>query len=284
MVLDRAMDRRTLCGGLAMAPLAMAPLVIAGCASPVTAAALGDASNAGGTGVSPLESFVRIRSSEYDRRSYWWYSGQMMARRTGTTMRPLLTVTGLSQTICSARADGNVDYDLVEAGYYGAVGADGIADGAVTNTLTGAPMTPEHYLSPQKLMFTQDMAVQPRAPLPPAIEFTGMFTAPDCKGPRVWMSEQLFVTMPDGSGTGGTRIANSLANFEAGLADVQRGTGFVPASLQYTTLNSFRPWMNMGDASGDIMMRLNAVKLSTYGEVPAALRDRVAADHPGTFA
>jgi hypothetical protein len=63
------------------------------------------------------------------------------------------------------------------------------------------------------------------------------------------------------------------------MADIESSRDFVPASMQYTTLNSFRPWMNMGSAAGDIMMRLNGLKLARWDQLPTALRTRIEADH-----
>jgi hypothetical protein len=41
--------------------------------------------------------------------------------------------------------------------------------------------------------------------------------------------------------------------------------------------------MNMGSAQGDVIMRLNAIKLANWSGVDAALRARIESDHPGVF-
>ena len=175
-------------------------------------------------------------------------------------------------------------YDLIEAGYYGDLETGEIIDGDALNPLTGEMIRPAHYLSPQKLVFTTELTVEPAgAPLPPDLGFRGRITRPDCKRGRIWMSEELYVDAPAHQGEAARRISNSLANFEASLSDVAAQSGFVPATFEYTTLNSYRPWMNMGDARGSVVMRLNAVKLETLEEAPAPLRARIIADHPGQF-
>jgi len=241
-------------------------------------------------GLSPLETFVRIRCSPQGMRTWWWYSGHMLARLTGAPMRPLVSVIGVSHSRITRRPDGSIGYSLLEAGYYGDPakrGMEGIADGPIPNALTGAPMTPAPYLSPQSVLFTPDLAVVPDLPaLPPGLDYKGRITPPDIKLGRVWMAEELFIKAPPapGASENGPRVLNSLANFEAALEDVTSNREFVPATMQYTTLNSFRPWMNMGTASGAIMMRLNGVKLASFEAVPAALRARILADHPGFLA
>ncbi len=230
--------------------------------------------------LSPLEMFTRIRCSPPGRRTWWWYSGHMLGHLAGEPARPMLSVMGVSRSEIVKRPDGSIGYSLLEAGYYGAPDRPGIADGDITNVLTGAPMRPEHYLSPQAIIFTPELTVRPDLPsLPPGLDYRGRITPPDIKDGRIWMAEELFVKAPGLKG-GPPRVLNSLANFEADINDVTGAEGFVPATMQYTTLNSFRPWMNMGGRSGSIMMRLNAVKLPDWSKVPAELRQRIRSDHP----
>lgn len=230
-----------------------------------------------------LALFTRIRCLPPGQRTTWWYSGQMLARRSGEAARPLVTVVGASQSEITINADGSVRYELTEAGYYGDIATGQIADAPIVNALTGAMMTPEHYLSPQKLLFLPDLSVRPiAASLPPGLDYRGRITRPDRKGDYVWMAEELFVALPP-SPDRGARISNSLANFQVRAADLDSDMVFVPATMQYTTINSFRPWMNMGSAQGDVIMRLNAIKLANWSGVDAALRARIESDHPGVF-
>lgn len=230
-----------------------------------------------------LQTFVRIRCSEAERRTTWWYSGYLYGRVGDAPLQPLMTIVGVSQTIGQWLPDGSYAYDMVEAGYYGDVETGLIADAPVTNHLTGEHIQPVHYLSPQKLTFTPDLNVVPARAVDAATgAFSGTITPPDEKGGRIWMAEnllgQLFATTKTPA-----RVFNSMANFEASAADVRARTGFVPASMQYTTLNSFRPWMLMQELPGSIMTRLNAVKLDKWRVVPGWLRERVIADHTGVF-
>lgn len=223
-----------------------------------------------------LETFLRLRCSPEGKSTYWSYSGHMLARVEGEPLRPFLSIIGASRSQFRRQPDGTVAYSLVEAGYYGAPDSPGIADGPIRNSLTGGLMTPQHYLSPQSIRFTPDLKVLPdMGPLPPGMDYRGRFTPPDIKQGRIWMAEELFIKIPGES----PKILNSLANFEASVKDLDSPAAFVPASMQYTTLNSFRPWMNMGEAKGEIMMRLNGLKLQSWEEVPAALRHRIEADH-----
>ena len=233
--------------------------------------------------LTPLQKFMRIRSSQAGRRTFWSYSGQLLGQIGDTPLQPLFSIIGASQTIAQWQEDGTILYEMVEAGYYGNVESGEIADNPLTNILTGEPVQPEHYLSPQKNTFTADLTVLPSAPVPADLgSFEGKITPPDEKGDRIWMAERLTGMLYE-TPQRARRVFNSLANFEASIADVCGQGEFVPATMQYTTLNSFRPWMNMGDAAGNIMSRLNAVKCEQWSDVDAALRARIEADHPGVF-
>ncbi len=262
---------------------AAAALAGAGAIASSTLATAARGATPPGSGPSDLDLFMRIRCRSAGLRTFWWYSGEMLARRSGEAARPLVSVVGASQSEITRNPDGSISYDLVEAGYYGDIETGKIADTPIMNVLTGKMMQPEHYLSPQKLRFLPDLTVLPvAASLPQGLDYRGRITRPDRKGDYVWMAEELFVALPATAGRG-ARISNSLANFQVSARDLDSDMAFVPATMQYTTVNSLRPWMNMGNAQGDVIMRLNAIKLAQWSGVDASLRARIERDHPGVF-
>jgi hypothetical protein len=264
--------RKLVAGGLAVVGTSVINPVFAREESPLA-----------GCEMSPLQKFLRIRSSEAGRRTFWSYSGQLLGRVGDTPLRPLFSIIGASQTIANWQDDGTIAYEMVEAGYYGNVETGEIADDPVKNPLTGELVQPEGYLSRQKITFTDELKVFPNPPFPSEQgAFNGSITPPDEKGDRIWMAERLLGMLNE-TAERSRRVFNSMANFEASRSDVCGPGGFVPATMQYTTLNSFRPWMNMGDAAGNIMSRLNAVKLDHWSDVNAVLRARIETDHSGAF-
>lgn len=233
--------------------------------------------------LSPLECFTRLRCSQPGNTTTWWYSGHMLGKVDGEAAVPILSVIGASQSTIEYLDNNVVRYSLIEAGYYGDPDTGVIAEGALTNRLTGGQMSPEHYLSPQSLDFLPDRTIKPAsAKLPPGLDYNGRIIGPDIKAGRVWMAEELFVKIAP-QGNKSVRILTSMANFEGKSEDIIAGGSFIPASFEYTTWNSFRPWMNMGDAKGAIMMRLNSTKLADWSGLPPMLRERIQSDHPGAF-
>ncbi len=227
----------------------------------------------------PLDAFTSLRAAPAGRPIWWHFSGHILGRLQGEPLRPLLSIRGANRSHIVRQGDGSLIYSMIEAGYYGEPDASDIIDGAMLNLLTGQPMKPQHFIEPLSLRFRPDLVVLPEIKaLPPGMDFKGRLTAPDVRGGRVWMAEELFVKLPAAPGSPPI-LLNSLANFEASAADMKAGGEFVASTMQYTTVNSFRPWMNMGMKAGDLCMRLNAIKLSTWAQVPPALRQRIQADH-----
>jgi hypothetical protein len=229
----------------------------------------------------PLELFARMRCAPDGRPVWWWLSGHILGRLEGNALRHAFTVQVVNRSKITQRSDGSWVYEMVEAGYYGAPDQNGIIDGEMANPLTGEKILPEHFFERLKLRFTPDLAVTfEGSQLPQGSAFEGRLIAPDIKGQRIWMTEELLAKIPAPVGKPPI-ILNSLATFEAGLADLD--ASFTPASMQYTTVNSFRPWMKMGTKRGDLAMRLNGVKLASWLEVPSRLRRRIEADHGDAF-
>ncbi len=237
------------------------------------------ASASGLSNVDPLEIFTRLRCAPEGRPVWWWFSGHILGRLQGEAAQPVLTIQGANVSRMVRQSDGSVVYSMIEAGYYGRPLTPGIIDGEMQNVLTGEMMTPQHFFEPLSLRFQPDLVVRPdTSPLPPGLEFNGRLVAPDIKGNRIWMAEELFIKIPAPAGKPNI-LLNSLANFEASVEDIEAGGDFVPATMQYTTINSFRSWMNMGLRAGDLNMRFNAMKLTAWDKLPPALRQRIEDDH-----
>ena len=77
------------------------------------------------------------------------------------------------------------------------------------------------------------------------------------------------------------RTATSLASFSASLSDaLDTARSFTSCTLSYTTVNSWRPWMLMGETPGTITWRLMGRKLRSPTEVGEPLLSWLQQDHP----
>ncbi|MCC5869902.1 MAG: hypothetical protein JJU27_15470 [Gammaproteobacteria bacterium] len=128
--------------------------------------------------------------------------------------------------------------------------------------------------------------------LPPGIEFRGEVTRLAQVGGVVATTEDLYVKVPGRPGTEDApaqpeRISTSLATFISAASDLQRpDSEWIDCTFSYTTLNSFVGWLDMSAIPGVQNMRLIGAKCRTdeRNAVPAALRARIADDHPDFLA
>ena len=261
---------------------------------PTAAAAQMSGSHAGsarhGDPARLLRDMMRLRGSPDGAPVMWVYSGVLVVKPEGQVAREVTRIEGLSFTRITARDDGAWDLQLEEVGYFCDL-VTGEALESLINPFTGAQVRPRHYRSPQQLRFT-GARVQPIAQVPPGIGFRGEVTRLAQVGDVVALTEDLYVKVPGMPATGDVaarpeRISTSLATFIAAASDLQLpDSDWIGCTFSYTTLNSFVGWLDMSSMPGVQNMRLVGAKcrIQDRAAVPAALRTRIAADHPDFLA
>lgn len=237
--------------------------------------------------MSDLEAHVRMRGNLRGERTYWYYSGTIFGNRWGEVTRPMLRVEGVSFSTIDSLPDGHYRYNLKEAGYYADFESGEIRD-RVLNPFTMEYYTPEHYLSPQKIIFAPDLSVTPDVEkLPPGLEYRGVISPLRRFQDQLFSSEDLFVRMPAPAGDGSQpdfRVQTSLAMFSARASHVlDANRDFVPCQFNYQTLATFRDWMGMGADPGMMSWRMVGTKCKE-DDLPRAIHERIAGDHAGFFA
>ena len=233
-----------------------------------------------------LRDSMRMRGSPDGAPVMWVYSGVLVVKPEGQLAREVARIEGLSFTRIAARDDGAWDLQLEEVGYFCDLTTGEVLE-ALINPFTGVQVRPRHYRSPQQLRFA-GTGVQPIAQLPAGIEFRGEVTRLAEVGGVVALTEDLYVKLPGMPATEDAearpeRFSTSLATFISGAADLQRPeSDWIDCTFSYTTLNSFVGWLEMSSLAGVQNMRLIGAKCRTddHTAVPAALRARIAADHP----
>ena len=233
-----------------------------------------------------LDDSMRMRGSPEGAPVMWVYSGVLVVKPEGQVAREVTRIEGLSFTHLTARDDGAWDLQLEEVGYFCDLVTGEVLE-TLVNPFTGKQVHPRHYRSPQQLRFA-GTGVQPAMQLPPGIEFRGAVTRLAQVGDVVATTEDLYVKLPGRPATEDSqaqpeRISTSLATFISAASDLQRpDSAWVDCTFSYTTLNSFVGWLEMSAMPGVQNMRLIGAKCRTdeRNAVPAALRARIADDHP----
>jgi hypothetical protein len=236
-----------------------------------------------------LDAYVRMRNRGDGQKSYTRYSGTFFAKIEGDVALPILGIEGMSWGRCERQADGSYLYSMQEAGYFtDLVSGDVVHD--FVNPLNGLSVVPAPYRSGQSSVFTPEEVTPIIKKRPAGLEYTGVISPATVIGDTVWCSEDLFVKLPnpregytdERDWSGPFRISTSLATHMTLLADLEdQDRAFVPSTMSYTTINSWRPWMKMGQTPGVISWRLKGRKYESPDQMDNdMLLRRVAADHP----
>lgn len=235
-----------------------------------------------------LDAYVRMRNRWDGKKSYTRYSGTFFMKVEGEVAIPILGVEGMSWGRCQRQPDGTYLYSMQEAGYHTDLVTREVVDEWV-NPVNGLTVTPRHYRSGQSSTFTPISVVPIMEHRPDGLEYNGVITPATVIDDTVWCSEDLYVKFPNPKErhedlrewNGPYRISTSLATHMAKVADLEnRDVAFVPSSMSYTTINSWRGWMKMGQTPGVISWRLKGKKFESPDMVEDWISHRIRADHP----
>jgi hypothetical protein len=251
-------DRRSLLGGITAAALASH--------MPPAAAAYRFRNPA-----DKLDALVRMRSGP-SGTSLWWYQGTFFAKPEGEITQPLLRIDGASRVSFEAIGSGRYRSRMEEAGFFSDLDTGQLLD-EWRNPLNDALVKPEHYRSMAASIITADAVAPDIEKLPPGIVFEGQVTPFVSHGDSAWVSEELFVSAPSQDPREpALKVQTSLATFHSRRSELEdERREFVPCELNYSTLATWRGWMEMGDRPGVISWRLVGSKLRSVAELPQAL-------------
>lgn len=253
-----SVNRRTLLGGMTAAALATS-------VPPVAAA---------GRFPNPedkLATVVRMRSGPAGS-ALWWYQGTFFGKPEGEITRPLLRIDGASQVSFEPAGPGRYRSRMDEAGFFSDLDSGRLLE-QWRNPLNDKLVEPEHYRSGAVSLITADTVAPDTEKLPPGIVFQGQVTPFVSHGDSAWVSEELFVSAPSQDPREpALKVQTSLATFHSRLSELEDPQrDFVPCELNYSTLATWRGWMEMGDRPGVISWRLVGSKLRTVGDLPERL-------------
>lgn len=236
-----------------------------------------------------LDAYVRMRNRGDGRWSFTRYSGTFFAKVEGEVTVPLMGIEGFSRGRMQKQPDGTYLYNLEEAGYHTDLNTGEVLD-EWTNPLNTLTVRPKHYRSGQTSIFTPTSVLPQIDPWPAGLEYNGVVSPVTVIGDSAWCSEDLFVKFPnprerfddERQWSGPYRISTSLATHSVSLSDLEnREQPYVQSTMAYTTINSWRPWMLMGQTPGVISWRLKGRKFESPEHMNYDwLMRRVSADHP----
>ena len=237
-----------------------------------------------------LLTYLRIRARLDGKPVFYPYRGTIFGRPFGQSAVPLFDVEGFSWVRVTPLADRHFRIDSAEAGYFLDF-KTGLPLDRWTNPLNGVETQVKHYRSFAHVVASEGKLEPVLPPTPiPGMDIKATMTAPTVLNDRIWIHEDLIahfpnkpaVTFADAREYAGPMLeAASLATWSADVRDLADARhAFVPASLSYQTLGSWRPFMRMGQTPGVISWRMFGSKEPNIARVPAALSDRVLKEYP----
>jgi len=229
-----------------------------------------------------IAAIARMRSSP-SGTALWWYRGTFFGKPEGEMTRPLMRIDGASRVHFVADGAGRYRASMDEAGFFSDLGT-GERLRQWRNPWNGRLVTPEPYRSAATFAVTAD-AVTPLVELPPEVEFRGQMTPFVVHGDSAWVSEELFLRSPSPESPESEvprfRVQTSLATFHSRLSELEDpAIDFVPCELNYSTLASWRDWMQMGERPGVISWRLVGQKARRLADLPAVTVAWLREAHP----
>lgn len=253
--------------------------MLGGCAATKSAAAIDrDESDA--------DRFVRMRTSEDGKPVMWVYGGVMLVKPEGKVARPLVGVGGVSMTRATEVDPGVYDWQLDEVGYYTDLKTGKVVDTTI-NPFTGKEVKMPHYRAPEHFIY-QDADVLPAEDLPPEIEVHGEIVRLSEVAGISAMTEDIYVSLPavpakNGKPARPSRQLSSLGTYTASTEQLDGPAGrWIDCGLNYSTMNSFAPFLGMGGVSGVQNLRLSGRKCRYLeeGAIPEWFGERVSKDYP----
>jgi hypothetical protein len=259
--------------------------LMAGFASTITLTT----SAARATPPSDADRFVRMRTAHDGKPVMWVYGGVLLAKPEGQVARPLVGVGGVSFTRAVQSSPGVYDWQLDEVGYYRDLETGAVLDHYV-NPLNGKEVRPANYRAPLHLTYSAS-EVRARDKLPEGTEFTGRITRLAEVAGLAAMTEDLYVRTPSQAATDSrparaARYLASLGTFTARAAELDNaGSRWIDCQLNYSTMNSFAPWLDMEGVPGVQNLRLAGRKCRLFeaNAIPEWFRVRAMKDHPQFF-
>jgi hypothetical protein len=263
--------RRTVIAGLAAAPTMMA--IRRATAATSLPAAL-DPANRAHLGL--LQK--KLAYSMNDGPLIWWTRGKKYGSVNGE-ITPLWSLNVLLFKSVTHRQDGTFDTRMMELVYK----TDVETDELLNNWRN--PYTGEEYeevpliMGPLSRRFSDDGPMSQSA-LPGAnIKRTGKLGPAEIAGDHVWLSSDshVLVKRKDGS----TFRANDLNTYHGRVSDVLNpDLPSAPATMSTQLVQSWHPWMNMGDREGTLVTRLAGAKCFVVDDIHPRILTLLREHHP----
>ncbi|MBT8063269.1 MAG: DUF1838 domain-containing protein [Gammaproteobacteria bacterium] len=220
----------------------------------------------------------KLMYSMDDRPLIWWTRGKKYGSINGE-ITPLWTLNVLIFKSVKHRDDGTFDTRMMELVYKTDVETDELLS-SWRNPYSG-----EEYEEVPLIMGPLNRRISDEGPLSQSalpganIQRSGELGPAEIAGDEVWLSSDshVLVKREDGS----TFRANDLNTYHGRVSDVLNPElPSAPATISTTLVQSWHPWMNMGDREGTLVTRLAGAKCFKVEDIHPRIRTLLRQGHP----
>lgn len=223
-----------------------------------------------------LQALIRARASTDGTPSTVWWTGDAYAQEPGSRARHLFGFVGFN-VARAIEVDGGWDLLTREAAFYLDPGTREIID-TWSNPWTQREVEILHVWNDP---VNQEFRVQnPWGPWHAPYTDLGRTIAFNLDIPIAAPSALPVDDWPDNSASD-TYVAMELFQFFADRSELlDSAAASAHCDVSWTRMSQWLPWMGMGQRPGNMVFHCRGAKLDAWEELPAAVRERVLAQHP----
>lgn len=228
--------------------------------------------------------YIKMTGSLEPATIYTWFSGQLWGIVPGTAAKPLVSFEGLAKSVWRLE-NGQITKQSYDIGYFGDLDSGKLLN-RFDNPYTGKQVAPYHYAYGggitrySKLGKISDGKVEP-------LQQKWMSS-----GDLAWYDETMSASFassfdpqewPLASAGKEVYFGTSTTNTAkiADLLDTSKSN--IPYTFFWTAINSWEPWLHMGEAPGYVMWRATGRKLGDLSEAPESIIKYVHRVQPNYF-
>lgn len=208
----------------------------------------------------------------------WWIRGNKYGSINGE-ITPLWTLNVVLFKFVQHNEDGTFDAKSMEVVYKTDIETDALLS-KWRNPYNGEVYDEEPLIMGPLMRGFNDMGPMSQSELPGAdIKRSGSLGPVEIAGDDVWLLSDANVLV-NREGQVPFR-ANDLSTYHGKVSDVLNpDVASAPATIAVHIIQSWHPWMNMGDKEGSLITRISGAKCFTIDEMHPRIRDLVKEGHP----
>lgn len=232
-----------------------------------------------------FKTYIRLMGSLEPRTIYSWFSGHLWGIVPNEAPKPLTTLQGLAKSNWRIEGD-HISKESFDLGYFGDLNTGNILESWL-NPYTNKKVKPFHFMygGANKTIYTVNGIKTGNNVTPYKTNWVqsgnqvwldeyGSHSFKNPLQPNEWPISSAGEQMHFGSST--TFMANAHELFDDSLSTCNQ-------NFFWTAINSWEPWLQMGQKDGFVMWRATGKKIFDISEIPDSMKHYISKIQPNYF-